>query len=201
MSIIYITRTQNPKLQRELFRPVKNKWVKPKEGTGLWACEYTPDAEFVSAWDEFMFHETEERTFDPGVCFTLKSSVKVFVIDSKEDFQELLDQYEWKQTPYVQKCMEWANIYLSFALEAEHFGLTEEAEDKLQCAIDSEELAKNPPYKEKQIDFERLAEDFDALFVTKRGICENRWHLNSWDIASLLVLNFDAIDKQWPLED
>lgn len=58
-------------------------------------------------------------------------------------------------------------------------------------------------YPEKTLDFEALAENFDALELTERGLGETHlsfpFNLYGWDVPSLLVLNFDVIADQQPL--
>lgn len=220
----YITRTEGTtELVKDKFVPVKNdSRQKPAAHTCLWACEYTPGEEFVSAWDEFRFRDSHYNEFDEktgkwvaclnpdfsfgtGILFTLKDSARVYIVDSSEDFRRLLSKYERKDTPYIQDCLSQMETFFWFALENEKFEVYDEAEKMLEEAILFEEASKNPPYRERLLDFEAMAEDFDALFVSRKALLEmseqNDGHLSMWDIPSLLVFNFDAVDGQWPLED
>lgn len=48
-------------------------------------------------------------------------------------------------------------------------------------------------------DFEKISEDFDAIWVTERGLSENKkiWdscNLNGWDCETVLILNSKVIE-------
>ncbi|MGL4774520.1 MAG: hypothetical protein ACRC2K_13245 [Clostridium sp.] len=48
------------------------------------------------------------------------------------------------------------------------------------------------------IDFERIAEKYDAILLTEKGQQDTRYTIPSlygWDVETLLVLNYDAIDE------
>lgn len=154
-------------LKKDLFKAIKNTrsgFAKKPIG-GLWACRYEPDNEGrVSAWDTWCDYEEFPGSWDEGVLFNLKSSARVYTIDSFKDFAELMKKYEYQSKE--------DNFF---------FG----------------------GFSERVLDFEALAEDFDALELTAKGQDETRWStpydLYGWDIPSLLVLNFDAIADQHPL--
>lgn len=81
---------------------------------------------------------------------------------------------------------------------------------------DLERLAKQYKYKRnlsisgmvgicfQYLDFEALAKVYDAIELTGRGQSETRfsepYNLYGWDVASILILNFDAIADQQPIE-
>lgn len=81
---------------------------------------------------------------------------------------------------------------------------------------DLERLAKKYKYKYnlsisgmvgicfQYLDFEALAKVYDAIELTGRGQSETRfskpYNLYGWDVASILILNFDAIADQQPIE-
>ena len=45
------------------------------------------------------------------------------------------------------------------------------------------------------IDYEKLAQDYDALYLTSNGARECYFHLYGYDVNTLLVFNKDCIDK------
>jgi hypothetical protein len=81
------------------------------------------------------------------------------------------------------------------------------------CTIDSyndlERLMKkyrfsNVPFNFLNfLDFEIMSEDYDVIELTSKGQSETRYsfpyNLYGWDVASVLILNFDVIAKQEPI--
>lgn len=72
---------------------------------------------------------------------------------------------------------------------------------------DLERLAKQYKYNlsiSQYLDFEALSKDYDAIELTDNGQIETRfsepYNLYGWDIASILILNFDVIADQQPIE-
>lgn len=57
--------------------------------------------------------------------------------------------------------------------------------------------------RHKYIDYEKLKQDYDVIYLTEKGQWTTRnpltnweYSLYGWDCASCIVLNFDVIDKQ-----
>ena len=72
---------------------------------------------------------------------------------------------------------------------------------------DLERLVKQYKYNlfiSQYPDFEALAKVYDAIELTGRGQIETGfsepYNLYGWDVASILILNFDAIADQQPIE-
>lgn len=98
---------------------------------------------------------------------------------------------------------------------AVRFSLKEEAR---VCVIDHQlhlmEITRHypahNPYEEdmfffepKYINYERLFQDFDVIYLTKRGqwdthlpTTNSAYDLHGWDCASCIILNFDVIEHQ-----
>lgn len=54
----------------------------------------------------------------------------------------------------------------------------------------------------KSLDFEKASTIFDVIYLTDEGQCKTRlphnkpqYNLNSWDCESILIMNFDCIEK------
>ena len=106
----------SPRFDPQKFKPVKNRlaWVKPKHG--LWASELTDTEKGTTAWRTWC--EGEEfhlESFSVFFDFELAEDARLCVIDTFNDFHELLLRYNSKNLP------EWAkgeggisNQYLDF---------------------------------------------------------------------------------------
>lgn len=72
-------------------------------------------------------------------------------------------------------------------------------EDSSIYIIDSVDDFKNAPLKSldyldrKTLDFEKLSQDYDALWLTRKGESDTRWDMEfslyGWDCESVLVMN------------
>lgn len=70
---------------------------------------------------------------------------------------------------------------------------------------DAQRLINNYGYfahkksSDKSINFEKLSKDYDAMYLTPKGLVDNysqKLNFNSWDISSILILNADCIDTK-----
>lgn len=141
-------------LSIEAFESPKNRFVKPFGG--IWACRYTPDEEFVSAWQCWCKYEEYPCNCRHGVVFNLKPNARIYTIDTYRDLERLATKYKYGSSTF------------------------------------------------SYLDFEALSKDYDAIELTDNGQIETRfsepYNLYGWDIASILILNFDAIADQQPIE-
>lgn len=72
-----------------------------KPGGGLWASMYTPEKQYISAWQLYISSHrkegwTQKRASTHAVLFNLKDDSKIPVIDSWEDYKKLVDTFSYK---------------------------------------------------------------------------------------------------------
>lgn len=76
-------------INRESWDEIKNEaFVKPFGG--LWASPYIENGKFKSKWHEFASYGLPNTIYNYGVLFNLKKNAKVYIIDTYEDFSNLL---------------------------------------------------------------------------------------------------------------
>lgn len=71
--------------------------------------------------------------------------------------------------------------------------------DDLAALYDKYKQESTVYYPKPLLDFEAISLDFDAIYLTEYGEMVTRFSevdLYGWDVETLLVLNFDAIDRQ-----
>lgn len=82
---------------------------------GLWNCKYTPNKEFVSAWEEFCTKECFcDDTINSGVIFNLKNNTRVYVIDTLSDLINLADEYSQESILPFTKLLDFTKIAKDF---------------------------------------------------------------------------------------
>ena len=205
MNMNYISRGTD-KLVIEKFIPIENTNTLDKPIGGLWACEYTPNSNYVSAWDQYQVSvgdvDMDEWYTINTILFNLKSDARIYTIDSHEDLIRLFTDFEWKSSEYIRCLTNSKDCYFWSAFEEERYE-GDRVDFYLDLAIEAEEELKNIPYEKKVIDFEELSSKYDAIFLTQDGLNEIKnssdSHFSAWDIPSLLVLNFNAIADQQSL--
>lgn len=144
-----------------------------KPAGSLWGSTFTPDEDYCSDWHRWSDQE-EYATYTTGCIYQLKSTARVYTIDTVDDLVGLLKRY-----PYISYLGNWVHPLTVY------------------------------------IDYNKVCQDIDAIHLTHNG--NNQTHLlwghdvipiqvggnnisckisdlNSWDVESWLILNFDCID-------
>lgn len=155
----YITFTKS-ELTKEIFNPIVNREFFCKPDGGLWACTYTPNHEFVSAWQEWCFTNSfRYEKLKSAVVFNVRKDARIYIINTYSDFERLLEKYLYRSP--------LNDMVISSILNM------------------------------KFIDYEKMSKDYDGIYLTAKGEWETRYrydaNLYGWDVASLLLFNFDVI--------
>jgi hypothetical protein len=152
------------------------RFVKPSGG--LWM---SPERNGSTPWDELLGHT--KGGVNHAVEF--KPDARVLVINSREDYTRILERY-----PHRVDISEMTD---------EEFEFERLMPSSSWNALDSDMLPR------RGINYELLAKDYDALYLTGRGLREcgkgdfmNEEHpgdisLNIWDMESGIVLNPDSV--------
>lgn len=70
-------------------------------------------------------------------------------------------------------------------------------EGNLMVIDSKEDWNKLPLLADKKPDFEALAREYDGLWLTYKGLLENRWgYFYAWDCKTVLVFNPDCISQE-----
>jgi hypothetical protein len=156
-------------------------WVKPYGA--LWISTIEPSG--TSGWDrvtEGLF--ASERTVQHDVHF--KPEAKVLVIDSREDYERLLQEF-----PHY--------------VDTSH--LTD-AERQFMPSGGAVSLLRRDGSAKRGLDYERMSQQYDALLLTQKGLneCGNGDYLQEeneedvslyiWELESAVVFNPDAVTVQ-----
>lgn len=85
------------KFDGDIFSSLEN-----KPGGGLWASMYTPEKQYISAWQLYIDSHVKEgispkRKSRCTVLFNLKDGAKIPVIDSWEDYKKLSNFFSYKK--------------------------------------------------------------------------------------------------------
>lgn len=122
----------------------------------------------------------------------VKSDWHRFLLDNmRENIQT--DAIIFKLKENVNICI--INSYDTLAKVTEKYKLNKEDNEELNV------LMKSEFYINKSfIDYEKLSEDYDGLYVSKQAIIETKhpfakYSLNTWDVETLLLGNLECIDN------
>ena len=143
-----------------------------KPSKAIWACEYIPNTNnekyhFHSEWEAWSVSESfDMETLETAVIFELKPDTKILEIDSFETLDKLYEIYKFIPT------------------KTNNSGI-----DELY------DMCIRPTF-----DYEKIAKDYDVMHVhdcvphsTIDRILSSI-NMNSWDVDSYAILNFDCID-------
>lgn len=76
-------------INKQYWQDIRNRtFVKPFGG--LWASPYIEQGKYKSQWHEFTSEEFHDKSYNYGVIFNLKHNANIYVINSYEDFSNLL---------------------------------------------------------------------------------------------------------------
>lgn len=158
------------KLEREKFKKIKNLQYSNKPDGGLWASSYIENGEYKSDWIKFCINQDFNYT-------DLQKGV-LFTIkqESRICIIDNMDDLE-----------------------------------NLLKYYKSEQILDTIDYSIQYLDYEKIAIDYDVIYLSHNGQWETRFaryllgegkgiDLYGWYIETLLVLNFDCIDKQQPID-
>lgn len=153
------------------FKPVKNiEDIGTKPIGGLWCCEYISNSEYISKWDYFKT-EVFNQKCDLSFNFKLKPTAKILLIESLEDAKDIQSKYPLKDNPlnYLLNMIENINA----------------DKDLFRNLINRFE-------KQIFIDFEKLATEYDGVFLSDyTGLSEILW---GWDVESMVLNNLNCIE-------
>lgn len=80
-------------LSVDKFKEPENGYLNKPIG-GLWACKYNENGEFKSEWHRWCYNEEPEWVRNYGVVFELKENARIYIIDTEDDLNELLQKYK-----------------------------------------------------------------------------------------------------------
>ncbi len=162
----------------EDVRPVKNSnkaafAKKPARQTGLWTSSWQAETQ-TSAWSEWSVSNWKDPYEQTWYLLTPREGVKLYVLDSLDDLHILLDRFLW-ETEWQQK--------MNCSME--------ESMEPIATRIFGGPVrttTRNRYYA--YIDFERLATEYDGLWLTEQGNAETHLSyphdLYGWDTESTL---------------
>lgn len=111
---------------------------------------------------------------------------------------------------YKSHWLEWCSEECFNKGDEEHgviFELVDEArvltidgiEDLKEATLKYEAKNELEMFDRKYLDFEKLSNDYDAIYLTRNGEQKTRYtfeySLYGWDVETILVLNYEAIKK------
>jgi len=123
---LWCARKKKEKFDIFKIEPVRKSVRKPMGG--LWTSTFTPDREYCSDWIEWCCSEMPEWV--SGECYLIKPSndVKVYEINSKEDFENLYMKYprNIKIGDYIHRGIDWEKVCKDYdAVHLTERGLSE----------------------------------------------------------------------------
>ena len=119
------------------FKPVKN-WPDILNGhhskplDGFWGCEFTPNKEYYSNWEEWVintnFHQLSNPHSDPylrnAITFQLSDTARIYTISSKEDYITLIKKYpRILKSPFPSRQYSYSidGVYIDFEKVSQDF--------------------------------------------------------------------------------
>ena len=140
----------------------------------LWGSTFTPGEKYCSDWDRWCTANCNPKMYDKysscAATYKLSDAARLYTIDSLDDWLSLLRKYPSIDNSFVHM-------------------------DGVPKVF---------------LDYEKLVNDIDCIHLTINGNRKTHWlwnteidisgqtcsvsHLNSWDVESWLILNFDAVD-------
>ena len=128
------------------FKKIKNCSSKPDHG--LWACNFTPDEEYYSAWELFSVESSTIPYSDSylrnAITFELTDAARIYTINSWDDIFQLIKQYPRFITTSKIRRIDPSNPQSGF-------------EDY-------------PFITDIDIDFEKLSEEFDGIEFSEAAL-------------------------------
>lgn len=80
---------------KRLFGPIRNIGAVKPAG-GMWASEYTPDEEYMSAWERCVKEDLYiDKPLDYGIIFELTEDARVYTINNHDDLVRLWESYHF----------------------------------------------------------------------------------------------------------
>lgn len=165
-------------LDASRFVPVRNDDFtetrkKPEAGTGFWTSSFREETQ-DSAWVAYLQRNDQEPFSVSWYLLTPREGITLYIVDNLEDLFALLDTYTL-ETPYQQKeNAELGELHLSAPYSSYYRQLPTTKRNRHFAAID----------------FERLAQDYDGMWLTEAGKKATHLsiphNLNGWDSESVL---------------
>lgn len=151
---------------------------KPWRGTGLWTSSWRAETQ-DSAWIEWCRDNHFGHPYDKNwFPLTPKNDAKLYVIDGLADLIDLLRDYKWIPSMLEKMNDDMKGFQRHINAMANDYGTRYFT----------------------GIDFERLSQEYDGLWLTEKGNAETHLSyphdLNGWDCESVLWFHWCFTDVQ-----
>ena len=168
---------------------------KPARKTGMWTSTWREETQ-DSDWVEWC---RSEEFSNPDGCYwhllTPKQDIKLYVIESVYDLEKLLLSYPWT-TPLLTRMNEAYGMSYSSLFGGMYGDLAEMRRPQI----------KLPRFA--AIDFEKLSQEYDGIWLTERGNAavhlplHSEHDLNSWDCECVLWFRwcFEQVETMQPIK-
>ena len=115
---------------KEDFKKVKNSKylaMKNKPDGGFWGCEYTPNSEYRSSWEEYVNDiEWDDMILEKFIKFKIIDNARVLVINNEKDLNELEKKYALKSYQFRDFCNHEVLDYEKISKDYDAIYLTED---------------------------------------------------------------------------
>src|SRR5579859_5289640 len=162
---------------------------KPKRETGFWTSSWQEETQ-DSGWVEWCVSENFDEPYKRAWwVLTPAKTANLYIVDGLADLLTLLDQFPW-ETEMQQR--------MNAILEASWKEMTL---DPLMLRVMGPTLTTRRNRHRCYIDFERLAQEYDGIWLTEQGNCETHLSyphdLSGWDCESILWFRwcFDHVER------
>ena len=165
-------------LKKELFnrhvnaseKDITSSMLLNKPVGSLWGSTFTPNEKHCSDWDRWSDEEAYRHS-NYGVVYTLHENARIYTIDSQKDLVELACKYPaFYELGYRRQ----KSAYLNFTEIVKDFDVIH--------LTDSGNIANHSYFNTPEVEIQ--------------GNKYSVYSLNSWDVETWLILNFDVVDLQ-----
>lgn len=196
-----------PSFDSTRFKTVNNH-LQTKPGNGFWGCDYNPNGEYYSDWEQWFIEEYHQYPGEFGaVTFKIKDDAKIFVIRDKRDFISLMQKYplpyiDIRRKPNSDKAIPYVdNIAIDFRAMAKDFdgiefssSVCQEQDWEKPFYVDIQKLKIQLSEEEKNI--YRNSYDFVKIEFPKKYLTGERKKcidIKDWAVPSICIFNPDVI--------
>lgn len=130
----------------------------------FWGSLYEPERKYKSDWCRWVCDNMSSGYYTYGITYSLKEDSKVYIINEKKDLEELLIKYNAKNDS--------ESSFIRHILEMDR----------------SSDLFTDI------VDWIKVAEDYDAVYLTEKGADKLYFDLYGWDCGSIAIFNPDIVE-------